>query len=47
LRIAVRRLREQGETVVRVLPGHEHEAQEFDCDRELVMTAGQWMVRSL
>jgi ATP phosphoribosyltransferase regulatory subunit len=47
LRIAVRRLREQGETVVRVLPGHEHEAQEFDCDRELVTTAGQWMVRSL
>lgn len=47
LRTAVRRLREQGETVVRVLPGHEHEAQEFDCDRELVATAGQWMVRSL
>ena len=47
LRIAVRRLRVQGETVVRVLPGHEHEAQEFDCDRELVMAAGQWVVRSL
>jgi ATP phosphoribosyltransferase regulatory subunit len=26
----------QGETVVCILPGHEHEGQEFDCDRELV-----------
>ena len=47
LRSAVRRLREQGETVVCVLPGHEHEGQEFDCDRELVAVGGQWMVRAL
>ena len=47
LRLSVRRLREQGETVVRVLPGHEHEAQEFDCDRELVLAAGEWTVRAL
>ena len=47
LRSAVRRLREQGETVVCMLPGHEHEGQEFDCDRELVAMAGQWMVRAL
>jgi ATP phosphoribosyltransferase regulatory subunit len=47
LRASVRRLREQGETVVRVLPGHEQQAQEFDCDRELVMTAGAWAVRPL
>ena len=47
LRTSVRQLREQGETVVRVLPGHEHEAQEFDCDRELVLAAGQWTVRAL
>jgi ATP phosphoribosyltransferase regulatory subunit len=47
LRTSVRRLREQGETVVRVLPGHEQQAQEFDCDRELVMTAGAWAVRPL
>ena len=40
-------LREQGETVVRVLPGHEHEAQEFDCDRELVAVDGRWLVRAL
>ena len=47
LRAAVRRLREQGEPVVCVLPGHEHEGQEFDCDRELVEIDKQWTVRSL
>jgi ATP phosphoribosyltransferase regulatory subunit len=47
LRSRVRGLREQGETVVRVLPGHEHEAQEYDCDRELAMHGGVWTVRSL
>lgn len=47
LRQAVRALREQGETVVCVLPGHEHEADEFDCDRELVREHTQWVVRSL
>ncbi len=47
LRDAVRRLREQGEAVVCVLPGHEHEGQEFECDRELVAVAGQWVVRAL
>ena len=47
LRSAVRRLREQGETVVRALPGHEHEAQEFACDRELHLSHGAWAVRAL
>lgn len=47
LRAAVRRLREQGETVVCVLPGHEHEGQEFECDRELVAVGSQWAVRAL
>lgn len=47
LRSAVRRLREQGETVVCILPGHEHEGQEFDCDRELVASGDQWVVRAL
>jgi ATP phosphoribosyltransferase regulatory subunit len=44
LRAAVRRLRELGEVVVCVLPGHEHEADEFECDRELVDVNGQWVV---
>ncbi|WP_343623297.1 ATP phosphoribosyltransferase regulatory subunit [Roseateles puraquae] len=47
LRAAIRALREQGETVVCVLPGHEHEADEFDCDRELVREHTQWVVRAL
>ena len=44
LRAAVRRLRATGEAVVCVLPGHEHEADEFECDRELVAVNGQWVV---
>jgi ATP phosphoribosyltransferase regulatory subunit len=47
LRAAVRRLREQGHMVVCTLPGHEHEAQEYDCDRELVEVDGQWVLRAL
>ncbi|WP_054022315.1 ATP phosphoribosyltransferase regulatory subunit [Piscinibacter sakaiensis] len=47
LRAAVRRLREQGDTVVCVLPGHGHEGEEFDCDRELVEVQGQWVLRAL
>jgi ATP phosphoribosyltransferase regulatory subunit len=47
LRAAVRRLREDGQAVVCVLPGHEHEAQEFDCDRELIQVDGHWVVRAL
>ncbi|HWP17502.1 MAG TPA: ATP phosphoribosyltransferase regulatory subunit [Burkholderiaceae bacterium] len=47
LRAAIRRLREQGETVVCVLPGHEHEIEEFACDRELVQAQGQWVVQAL
>lgn len=47
LRAAVRALRAQGETVVCMLPGHGHEVEEFDCDREIVATGGQWQVRAL
>jgi len=47
LRAAVRRLREQGETVVCILPGHEHEGQEYACDRELVAAGREWAVRAL
>jgi len=47
LRAAVRRLRGQGERVVCTLPGHEHEAQEYDCDRELIEVAGRWVLRAL
>ncbi len=47
LRAAVARLRSQGETVVCVLPGHEQEIDEFNCDRVLVQAAGQWVVQAI
>ena len=47
LRAAVRSLREAGETVLAVLPGHEVEAQAFECDRELVAEGGRWMLRTV
>ena len=47
LKTAIAALRAGGETVVCVLPGHEHEVNEFDCDRELAKTAGRWTVHAL
>ncbi len=47
LRTAIARLRDAGDTVVCVLPGHEHEVNEFDCDRELVKLAAGWTVQPL
>ena len=47
LREAIDALRDRGETVVCIMPGHESEIDEFHCDRELVEVAGQWCVKSL
>jgi ATP phosphoribosyltransferase regulatory subunit len=50
LTLAIARLRAAGETVVCVLPGHDHasnETQEFACDRELFNANGVWAIRSL
>lgn len=47
LRAAVRRLRESGEIVLAMLPGHEPEAQAFACDRELVSIDGHWVLRAI
>lgn len=44
---AIAALRSVGETVVCVLPGHESEVDEFDCDRELISVAGRWVVQAL
>ncbi|MPS28564.1 ATP phosphoribosyltransferase regulatory subunit [Pigmentiphaga sp.] len=44
---AVRALRAAGQIVVQILPGHEHDQQEFVCDRELVLRDGAWQVESL
>jgi ATP phosphoribosyltransferase regulatory subunit len=47
LRSAVRRMRAEGHTVVCTLPGHEHEAMDYDCDREMVAVDGRWVLRAL
>ena len=47
LRAAIATLRQQGQTVVCVLPGHEAQVEEFHCDRELVQVAGQWVVQAV
>ena len=44
---AIAQLRQQGHTVVCMLPGHESEVDEFHCDRELVLTQGQWTLQPL
>ncbi|WP_459614588.1 ATP phosphoribosyltransferase regulatory subunit [Bordetella sp. 2513F-2] len=41
---AVRKLRRSGEIVVQVLPGHEHDQDEFVFDRELALRDGAWVV---
>jgi len=47
LRAKVRELRDSGEIVLAMLPGHEFEAQAFACNRELVNLDGRWALRSL
>jgi ATP phosphoribosyltransferase regulatory subunit len=50
LRQAIAELRAQGHTVVCALPGHDHQVDEFHCDRELVPDAarrGAWTVQPL
>ncbi len=47
LREAIAALRRAGETVVCVMPGHESEVDEFDCDRVLTEVDGQWLVRTI
>jgi ATP phosphoribosyltransferase regulatory subunit len=47
LRAAITALRGQGETVVCVLPGHDSEIDEFQCDRELTKDGSAWIVKPL
>ena len=44
---AIAKLREQGHTVVCMLPGHDSEVDEFHCDRELVLLKGEWILQPL
>lgn len=43
----IRRLREQGETVVVELPGHEGSWHESGCDRRLTNKGGNWTVEAI
>jgi len=45
LRDAIAALRAAGETVVCALPGHDHEVDEFHCDRVLTQRDGSWLVQ--
>ena len=45
LREAIVALRAAGETVVCALPGHDHEVDEFHCDRVLTQQGGGWAVQ--
>ena len=47
LAAAITGLRSRGEIVMRVLPGHESEVDEFHCDRELLEVAAQWVVQAI
>jgi len=44
---AIAKLRAQGETVVCVLPGHESEVDEFQCDRQLALEDRTWRVKPI
>ena len=44
LRAAISALRDAGEVVIQALPGHEHDMDEFACDRELVERDGVWVI---
>ena len=39
-------LRQQGEVVIQLLPGHDQDGDEFHCDRELVDQKGAWVVKT-
>ena len=41
----IAKLRANGEIVLQMLPGHEHDGEEFCCDRELVDEKGSWVLK--
>ncbi len=40
-------LRDNGEIVIQTLPGHEHDQQEFACDREIVAEGEKFIIKQL
>lgn len=47
LRQKIAELRKTGEVVIQVLPGHENDQDEFDCDRAVVYENGSWILKKL
>lgn len=46
LRDKIAELRQAGEIVIQSLPGHEKDLDEFDCDRAIVLEAGEWILKN-
>jgi ATP phosphoribosyltransferase regulatory subunit len=47
LREKIVELRKAGEVVIQHMPGHQHDQEEFDCDRTLVLENGNWVIKKL
>jgi len=47
LREKIAELRKAGEVVIQHMPGHQHDQEEFDCDRTLVLETGNWIIKKL
>ncbi|WP_039785375.1 ATP phosphoribosyltransferase regulatory subunit [Herbaspirillum huttiense] len=47
LREKIAQLRRAGEIVIQSLPGHENDQDEFDCDRALDFSNGNWIIKNL
>ncbi|KAF1044576.1 MAG: ATP phosphoribosyltransferase regulatory subunit [Herbaspirillum frisingense] len=47
LREKIAQLRQAGEIVIQSLPGHENDQDEFDCDRAVEFSNGNWIIKTL
>ena len=43
----IQNLRQAGEIVIQILPGHESDQQEFDCDRVIVSEQGKFIIKTM
>ncbi len=43
----INQLRRKGEIVIQILPGHKLDQWEFSCDRELILSHGEWIVKKI
>jgi len=47
LRKKIVALRAEGEVVIQIFPGHDHDQDEFDCNRALELENGNWIIKNL